>query len=358
MSFSGMLSPEARRQLTNAAYGQVISLLLVITSVFTRYLNDANASLPTFQTLFLYGGLTVTYLVYHVVAKRPRVDLPWWYWAILGLVDVEGNYCVVLAFRGLSNFAVMGLVVHMTIPFVTILSFLFLRRKYLPVHIIGCILAIAGCTLIFLATTQDGEYPDQVKSNLYALLGSLGYAVSNLLNEYAVKKGGIDANIECLGMIGIWGLVISIIQFYCLEYDQFKAVEWDGATIGYTFGYVLTMYVFYTVVSVFLRVTEALMFNLSMLTSDLYAALLIRWIFGNIVPTLYWPAWGLEVVGIVLYSLREPIQLRRDDPNWWLNKVWNAIAIRLGLPIKMPVDSPALYIDTPTKKDSYVEQLA
>ncbi|OQR94245.1 Drug/Metabolite Transporter (DMT) Superfamily [Achlya hypogyna] len=346
-------SAQVRRQAINAAYGQLISLLLVVTSIFTRYLGDAGASLPTFQTLFLYGGLTVTFLVYHVAYKRPSVNLPWWYWILFALVDVEGNYCVVLAFRGLSNFAVMGLVVHMTIPFVTFFSFLLLRKKYFVSHIIGCVLAIAGCTLIFLATTESGDYPDQVKSNCYALLGALGYAVSNLMNEYAVKRGGVDANIECLGKIGIWGLIISIIQFYCLEYDDYKAVEWTGAKIGYTFGYVLAMYVFYSVVSVFLRVTEALMFNLSMLTSDLYAALFIRWLFGNIVPTLYWPAWALEVVGIVLYSLREPIQLRRDDLNWWLNRALAAIGLcRTTAYVESPVVEPMANErpETPTKE--------
>ncbi|OQR84758.1 Drug/Metabolite Transporter (DMT) Superfamily [Achlya hypogyna] len=330
------LPASVRRQIANAAYGQLISFLLVLTSVFTRYLNDANASLPTFQTLFLYGGLVVTFLVYYVVMKRPSVDLPWWYWAIFGFLDVEGNYCVVLAFRGLSNFAVMGLVVHMTIPFVTILSFFLLRKMYRLSHIVGCAFAIGGCTLIFLATTTDGDYPDQVTSNCWALLGALGYALSNLMNEYAVKRGGLDANIECLGKVGAWGLVVSLVQFYCLEYSDFQRVEWSGAKIGYTFGYVLTLYIFYVVVSIFLRVTEALMFNLSLLTSDLYSALFIWWLFGNIVPTLYWPAWALEVVGIVLYSMREPTQLPMGDPDWWLMRLTRKLG---GKPTATTLDS-------------------
>ncbi|OQS07479.1 Drug/Metabolite Transporter (DMT) Superfamily [Thraustotheca clavata] len=318
------------RQFINAAFGQFISIIFVGNQVFSTYLSNDGASLPTFQSLFLYGGLACTFLPYHYIMKRPSMNLPWWYWALLGLVDVEANYCAVLAYRGQSNFAVMGLVLHMTIPFVTVLSYIFLRKVYHPLHLVGCALAIGGILLIFFANNSSGDYPDQLTSNLWSLLASLLYAVSNLLNEFAVKQGKLDANIESLGKMGAWGLIISIIQFYCVEYSMYKDVNFTGADISYVFGFVFDMYIFYAVVSLFLRVAESLMFNISLLTADLYSALAYRWFFGNSVPGLYWAAWAAEVVGIVLYSLREPKQLPHDE-SLWLVSYFNTAQIKLGL---------------------------
>ncbi|OQR82448.1 Drug/Metabolite Transporter (DMT) Superfamily [Achlya hypogyna] len=298
-----------KRQGTNLAFGQGISLCLSATGVFSQYLSRNNASAPTFQTLFLYVGLALVFVTYFYVRKRPSVDLPWWYWWLLGLVDVEANYFCVLAYRGIVNFAVLGLILHMTVPFVTILSYFVMRKRYMLEHIVGCAFAFAGCIVIFTHDNESAEYPDQGRGNAWSLAAAFLYGVSNLMSEYAVKRGGMDANVECLGKMGATAAVVSAIQIAIFERDTVAAVEWTPANIWYTFGYVLAMFTFYVVVSIFLRITESLMFNLSLLTADIYNAVANYVCFSNPVPGIYWLALSLNYVGTAVYSLKEPVQL-------------------------------------------------
>ncbi len=228
---------------------------------------------------------------------------------MLGLVDVEANYAAVRAFRGECNFAERGLILHMTIPFVSIFSFVFLRTRYTLLHMLGCAFAIVGVVVIFSASTIADKYSDQMVGNLWSFFAAFLYAISNLMNEYCVKKGGLDTNIESLGKMGLSGMIWSIIQVACLEWDPVTKVVWNSNNIAWTCGYVFSLMVFYCMVSVYLRVTESLMFNLSLLTSDLYNALFSNWIFKDPVTPLFWLAWVLEIIGIGLYSYRDPFVL-------------------------------------------------
>ncbi|EQC42790.1 hypothetical protein SDRG_00511 [Saprolegnia diclina VS20] len=300
---------DLKRQGVNLAFGQGISVCLTATGVFSQYLSRNNASAPTFQTLFLYVGLGLVFASYFYAQRRPSVHLPWWYWWLLGFVDVEANYFCVLAFRGVVNFAVLGLILHMTVPFVTLLSYFVLRKRYHALHMVGCAFALAGCVVIFAHNNESAEYPDQGKGNAWSLAAAFLYGVSNLMSEYAVKRGGLDANVECLGKLGATAAVISAIQVAIFERDTVAAVDWSGVNIGYTAGYVLAMFIFYVVVNIFLRVTESLMFNLSLLTADIYNAAMNYVCFGDAVPGIYWLALALNYVGTAVYALKEPTQL-------------------------------------------------
>ncbi|KAF0689827.1 Aste57867_18739 [Aphanomyces stellatus] len=321
-----VLSPIVRRQLANFTYGQAISILLVCTSIFTNKLQGNNALVVTFSTTFLYVMLAAVFIPYFYLMKRPSVNLPIWFWFLFGLIDVEANYWAVAAFAENVNYAVLGLILHMTIPIVTVLSYFFMGKRYKVIHLVGCVFAIAGICVVFGASTgnyADQEFPNQMRGNLKSLLASAFYALSNLMMEFAVKRNdnGVDANIEVLGKMGFFGVLVSCIQMAIIgEYGRVQDVEWTAANVGWNVGYVLTMFAFYVTVSIFLRVTEALLFNISLLTSDLYSALTMKWVFQGSVPDLYWLAWGLECIGITVYSIYEPTDLLKpqaptDDVN-------------------------------------------
>ncbi|CAK4167564.1 unnamed protein product [Aphanomyces euteiches] len=310
------ISDVLRRQITNFTYGQVISILLVCTNIFTNKLQRNDALVVTFSTTFLYVFLALVCIPYYYIKRCKSVDLPWWFWLLFGLIDVEANYWSVAAYKVNANYAILGLILHLTIPIVTVLSYFFMGKRYNWFHFVGCFFAIGGVCVIFGASTGDysDEYPNQMKGNLKAVLAACFYALSNLLQEFAVKRKdtGLDANIECLGKMGFTGTIVSVIQMACIgEYGLVRDVSWTGANVGWNVGYVLTMFAFYLTVSVFLRVTESLLFNISLLTSDLYSALSVMWIFDGVVPHLYWLAWALECVGITIYSVYEPVDLKK-----------------------------------------------
>ncbi|RHY61185.1 hypothetical protein DYB38_000836 [Aphanomyces astaci] len=309
------LSETFRRQIANFTYGQVISILLVCTSIFTNKLQRNDALVVTFSTTFLYVLLALVFLPYFYVKRCASVHLPVWFWVLFGLIDVEANYWAVAAFAEDVNYAILGLILHMTIPVVTILSYFFMGKRYNWFHVVGCVFAVAGFVVIFAANNEGGEFPNQMRGNLKSLLAAGLYALSNLLQEFAVKRNntGIDANIEVLGKMGVTATIVSLIQMAIIsEYAKVTDVDWSAENVGWNAGYVLTMFLFYATVSVFLRVSESLLFNISLLTSDLYSALTMMWVFDGSVPGLYWLAWGLECVGITVYSVYEPIELNKS----------------------------------------------
>ena len=56
-------------------------------------------SAPTLQSSLNYLLLGIVYTTLHVRAVGWRLKCRWWAYALLALLDVEGNFCLVLAYR-------------------------------------------------------------------------------------------------------------------------------------------------------------------------------------------------------------------------------------------------------------------
>ena len=62
-------------------------------------LQQQGLSAPTLQSSLNYLLLGVVYTTLHVRACGWRWRCPWWAYALLALIDVEANFCLVLAYR-------------------------------------------------------------------------------------------------------------------------------------------------------------------------------------------------------------------------------------------------------------------
>ncbi|CAK4610261.1 unnamed protein product [Aphanomyces euteiches] len=307
--------------LPNVIYGQVIAILLVAQFVCTKYLSARHfVPLAAFQTTLFYVVLSFVCVLYLCVTKKARSDRPFWFWLVLGIVDVEGNYCTIKAVAHDTNYAMLGLVLHMTVPFVSILSYLFLRKRYSLAQFGGCTLATCGTILVIIISSSEVFPPVQTDGNLWALAAALLFSISNVMQEYAVKMTDQtkDAAMECLGNMGIVGSVVALIQMTFLgDFHQLNQVLWTKSTCGYLAGYIAAAVLFYVVASVVLRVTQSMAFNLSLLMSDVYSAMTVIWFFGDALPSVYWIIWAIQLVGIGIFSSHEPIQLpMRRKPGW------------------------------------------
>ena len=134
--------------------------------------------------------------------------------------------------------------------------------------------------------------------------GSFLYACSNVLQETMVKDR--DPR-EFLGMLGINGAVVSAAQMSLFEVNKVLSSSWNGATISFTAGYVVCLFCMYSAASLFLRTSDAALFNLSLLTSDIYAVIFSYFVFGATVHWLYYVAFALTGTGLVVYSTAGPI---------------------------------------------------
>ncbi|VDN88735.1 unnamed protein product [Brugia pahangi] len=71
-------------------------------------------------------------------------------------------------------------------------------------------------------------------------------------------------------MVGLFGSIISGIQLATLEHRQLASINWSGMIIIYYLLFAACMFLFYSMVSVVVQKSSALMFNLSILTADFY----------------------------------------------------------------------------------------
>ena len=82
--------------------GQFVSLCLCGTGVTSELLvSNYDISVPTTQAFLNYLLLALTFGVYFATRKRFLTVLRynWWKYIILGAMDVEANFLIILAYR-------------------------------------------------------------------------------------------------------------------------------------------------------------------------------------------------------------------------------------------------------------------
>jgi solute carrier family 35 protein F1/2 len=297
-------------QLLCFGFGQLIMLLNVVTGIFSKYLAREYASLPTLQSTALYVALALVYLSIYFVRMQQQQQKPtgvqWWFYVLLAVADVEGNYFAVKAFN-YANYATLGLLLNMTVPFVTLFCYVFLKTRYSWQHYIGAVIAVGGAVVIFVSdydASINAFYStgDKIRGDVYALIAAAFYATSNVMIQSVVKVRDMDANIEVLGFLGLWASLISIVQILVLERTPIADTDFNARIYGYLAGYVAVLFTFYTITSVFLRWAESLMFNLNLLTGPIFTVLASYFIFDEGVNKWYWLALGFVYVGLAVYS--------------------------------------------------------
>jgi solute carrier family 35 protein F1/2 len=248
-----------------------------------------------------------------------EMHCPWYLYLFLALLDVEANVIIISAYNYTSITSIM-LLDCFSIPCVMMLSFCFLGAKYRRQHIVGVVICLfgMGCIILSDSSNLDDIGPSQgddggddqkssnaVKGDILCLIGTSLYALSNVLQEAMVKT---KDRVEYLGMLGFFGTVISIIQTSIFERKKLLYdIEWNTVTILYTTGFVLCLFLMYRNTSAFLTTSDAALFNLSLLTSDVYAVIFSYFVFGYTVSWLYFVALVLAVTGVLLYHTAGPV---------------------------------------------------
>uniref|UniRef100_A0A453LAM5 Solute carrier family 35 member F1 n=1 Tax=Aegilops tauschii subsp. strangulata TaxID=200361 RepID=A0A453LAM5_AEGTS len=200
-----------REVLVGLALGQFVSLLITSTGFSSSELARRGVNAPTSQSLLNYILLALVYggiMIY----KRQLLTVKWYYYLILSIVDVEANYIVVKAYQYTSLTSVM-LLDCWAIPCVLFLTWIFLKTKYGLRKLFGVGICVAGVVLVVFsdvhASERKSKGPSPLKGDMLVIAGATLYAVSNVTEEYIVKK---SSRIEVMAMLGVFGAIISGIQ--------------------------------------------------------------------------------------------------------------------------------------------------
>uniref|UniRef100_A0A0N4ZUC0 EamA domain-containing protein n=1 Tax=Parastrongyloides trichosuri TaxID=131310 RepID=A0A0N4ZUC0_PARTI len=300
-----------KRTLKAILYGQILSLCLCGTGIGSQYLSEFKVNTPMAQSFLNYFFLSFIYGLSLIFSNGSEsfVDIikdRGWKYFLLAIVDVEANYLIVWAYQ-FTNLTSVQLLDCSVIPFVMILSYLFLRVRYLASHVIGVAFCLLGIAFLIWADVLDNKddspnTPNKFLGDFLCIASSALYAISNTAVEKLVKN---YSRREYLGLVGIIGFIISGIQLSIFERNNLAEVNWTWKVVGMYLLYSISLFIFYSMVSIVLQKTSALMFNLSILTADFYSLIAGIFLFHYNFHILYFVSFAILIVGSIVYSLKE-----------------------------------------------------
>ncbi|KFH42135.1 putative solute carrier family 35 member-like protein [Hapsidospora chrysogenum ATCC 11550] len=288
--------------------GQVLALCITSTNTFTTLLAEAGTNIPAFQTMFNYILLLLIYTTTFLVKEGPREwgKVAWrhgWKYLIMAFLDVEGNYFTVLAYR-YTNILSAQLINFWAIVVVVVVSFLALKVRYRIFQIVGIVVCCGGMGILIgsdhLTGGNGGPGTDLLKGDMFALVGSTCYGLSNVFEEWLVSRAPMY---HVLSFIGLFGVVINGVQAAIFDRDAFRSATWDADVAGWIVGFTLCMTLFYSLVPLVLRMASAGFYNISLLTANFWGVIIGVRVFGLRVHFMYPIAFVCIVLGLVTYFL-------------------------------------------------------
>ncbi|PSS35896.1 Solute carrier family 35 member like [Actinidia chinensis var. chinensis] len=289
-----------KKTLVGLGLGQLLSLLITSTGFSSSELARKGINAPTSQSFLNYVLLALVYgstLLY----RRKALKAKWYYYVLLGVVDVEANFLVVKAYQYTSITSVM-LLDCWSIPSVIFLTWFFLKTKYRYRKFIGVAICVGGLVLVIFSDVhaQDrsgGSNP--LKGDMLVIAGSTLYAISNVSEEFFVKTAD---RVELMAMLGFFGAIISACQISILERNELKSIHWSAGAVFPFIGFSVAMFLFYSGVPILLKISGSTMLNLSLLTSDMWTVLIRIFAYHEKVDWMYFIAFAAVAVGLIVYS--------------------------------------------------------
>ncbi|KAJ5179051.1 solute carrier family 35 member [Penicillium capsulatum] len=305
--------------------GQLLAIANTATGTFTTLLGEEMWAIPTFQTLLNYAVLTIIFTPYTIYRYGIKgwfrvVYRDGWKYIILAFCDVEGNYFIVLAYQYTTMMSAQ-LINFWAIVVVVVISFLFLRVRYHISQIVGIIICIGGMGVLIasdhITGTNGGNvsHGNQLKGDLFALLGASFYGLTNTAEEYFVSTRPVY---EVLGQMSFYAVIIDGVQSAIFERSNYVTSVWDGKVGGYLTGFTLCLTLFYCLAPLLFRLSSAAFFNVSMLTMNFWGVCIGVKVFGYKIHWMYPIAFVLIIVGQLIYYLGRKALAEARKP--WLGQ--------------------------------------
>lgn len=153
-----------------------------------------------------------------------------WHYFIAGAIDVHANWAIVSAYN-YTNLTSIQLLDCLTIPTAMLLSRFCLKVHYRWIHVLGVLMCLGGAgTMVgadYLAassslgsTNGSSTTPSTISTVLLGdflvILGAVGYGISNVYQEYLVRRFGI---LDYLGFASLSATAWTLVWALSLEYN-------------------------------------------------------------------------------------------------------------------------------------------
>ncbi|CAM0955298.1 unnamed protein product [Alopecurus aequalis] len=284
--------------------GQLVAFSMAAASFASSLVANLGVDAPLTQSFFAYLLLALVYVPI-LLHRRQKLRIPWYWYLAIAFVDVQGNYLVVKAYQ-YSSITSVTLLDCWTVVWVIILTWYALGTRYSFWQFLGAGTCVAGLGLVLLSDAKSPDEQDPSKIPLLGdtlvILGTVCFAFSNVGEEYCVKK---NDRVELVAMLGLFGLLVSTIQIFIFERNTVQAVAWSPTMISLFAGFAVALFVFYTITPLVLKMSGSTLFNLSLLTSDMWAVAIRVLFYQEQINWLYYLAFTVVAIGLIIYSLNE-----------------------------------------------------
>ncbi|KAI3725228.1 hypothetical protein L1987_65008 [Smallanthus sonchifolius] len=282
--------------------GQLVSFSMALMSFTSSLSANLGVNSPFALAFFSYFALTLVFgsiLVY----RRQKLLISWYWYVLLAFVDVQGNYLVNKAFQ-FSSITSVTILDCGTVVWVIILTWFFLGTKYSLWQFFGAALCVSGLFLVLLSDSGvgGGGGSNPVLGDALVIAGTCFFALSNVGEEFCVKKVG---RIEVIAMFGLFGMLVSLIEMAIFEFKILESISWSPEVILTFVGFGIAGFMFNSLTPLVLQASGATLFNLSLLTADMWTVVIRVFLYHQKVDWLYYVAFLFVGIGLVIYSKTE-----------------------------------------------------
>lgn len=250
------------------------------------------------------------------------IHTKWYYYFILALIETQAYYFIFLAFR-YTSFTFVYISDALAIPSAMIFTRTIMKKRYSWTHLLGAVVCITGVVINTLSDMENKDpfevisSADHIKGDCYAIIGAVLLGLDDVLSEIAVTDhGGVN---EIIFMKGLYGTLISIVQLLVFELESVPALFGANPNCDVSKRMLLfSVHIGTRSIEIagemkFLYISEAALLNISLLTSDLYAALFDITTVGLELTRYYYIAFILIFSGIILYESGPSPNTRQVD---------------------------------------------
>lgn len=283
-------------------FGQLVSLMVAVTSFTASYIAELGVDVPLTQSLSQYVTLSVVYgsmLLY----RQQKLLVPWYWYIVLVIFDIHGNYLAIQAYQ-YSSITSVTLLSSWTIPWVIILTWFVLQTRYSLWQLLGAAICMAGFGLVLLSDegVSTGGGKNLLLGDILIVAGTFCFALSNVGEEFCVKRKDL---VEVLAMLGVFGVIVILFEILIFERKELASIRWSPKLITMFAAYATAAFLTTTTVAFLLKMSGATLVNLSLLTTNMWAVLIRIFFYRQQVTWLYYLSFAAAAIGLIVYSLND-----------------------------------------------------
>ena len=293
------------RMIKGFGIGQLVCIVNSTTYAMTSYLGQSSSiGTAVIQTVTIYWGLLIIlgyvcirYGISEVINFLKQ--LKWYYCIGITLCDIIATLCLIIGIQ-MTNVLSSQLISVCGIPFVMILSYFLLKRRFHWAQMISAIVAIGGFVLLTFSDGSDGK--TGWIGDIFCLVATFLFSFANTLQEKTVHITSPFNPFNYVVILAICGPILSLPSLFLLFAWPLQ-LPMETVEIVILCLYPLLQLFIYSSIAFVILYTSAAFFNISNLSSSIYGLLYDIFLFDKIPGILAILGAILIFSSVILFSL-------------------------------------------------------